>query len=1079
MAKKNLFDFNFSTDLPDQNKIPINESSQDRTVKEILIKDIKNSQEYLIITGFTSLSQLIDVFGANDYPDLIKLRVSIGFDPDERISKRLAHYSLTTEIKNFWIKQNVSIRLCGPIINLIDKIEKGKYEFRVKDKLHAKLYVGKEAAILGSSNFSKSGTIKQAEANIRVTTLLDTREKEQYDEIKKLAEYYYSLSEDYNDTLINLLRTLLKEATWEEALARALNEILESPWMKDYPVLYNALQNHQLWPSQKIGLAKAMKIIQDQGRVLIADPTGSGKTKLAVTLAYTLFHWLWENGLKDRSTALTICPKQVIDNWEKEQTPFKVQSKVVSMGKLSQGNEKTIKLLQKEIEGKDILIVDEAHNFLSPYSIRSRSINPKAATHIILSTATPINKKPDDLLRLIELLDIDNLSDDDLKEYRALKRNRGKQFNKTQLDNLKTYINQFIVRRTKKELNRMIKREPEQYKNRNDHPCRYPTTLPETYDTGETTDDKKIALSIRDLALELKGINYLQKWKIPSYYNSEIERKRYIDQRFTSATALAAFMVRSCLRSSNCALIEYLHGTERANQKYQLNALKQPTGNIIDSVEKCKKAFSNLKFPTEFVTKGIEWITNQNLYEEVCIKEIEIYSRISELALTLSGARETTKATTLLKVMNEYGKILAFDSKIITLDYIKSLVLKENPEAIVLVASGTNERNKNLVKEYFSLQTKNKDPLIALCSDAMAEGINLPDAKALVLLDMPSVLRLIEQRIGRLERMDSEHDEIHILWPADSEEFSLKGDKRIVDILLMAENLIGINVDIPREVYDRHLKGVNSTKDIIERYKEYEESDDEWEGVKDNTQSLFNLMEGPDALITPEDYKIFLGVDASVKTAISFIETEKTFNFFAFRGDAARSPKWLFIDERNNSYTDFSDIADKLKEYLKGQTIIRRKWSEVNADTEIKKILKKLRSKEKFLLPHKKKRALEVGKRILNELLNSVNIKDKRRYVIEKLLSLYEVDVETDEWIDYNHFAELWLSILLPALDKRRNERVQKRRIITLSDLKLKDIQLDEKELNRIFENCQYAATLDQLIAACIIGLPSDQKSIT
>src|SRR5262249_27827803 len=162
----------------------------------------------------------------------------------------------------------------------------------------------------------------------------------------------------------------------------------------------------------KIGISRAMKIIQDQGRVLVADPTGSGKTKFATALAYTMFHWLWENGRKDRSNALIICPKQVMDNWEKEQEHFKLYNKIESMGRLSLGSDKNQRVLQKAIQNSDILVIDEAHNYLHPMSNRSKAINPKGSSHVILSTATPINKKVDDLLRLIELLDIDNLSDE-------------------------------------------------------------------------------------------------------------------------------------------------------------------------------------------------------------------------------------------------------------------------------------------------------------------------------------------------------------------------------------------------------------------------------------------------------------------------------------------------------------------------------------------------------------------------------------------------------------------------------------------------------------------------------------------
>src|SRR5690606_23029838 len=453
-------------------------------------------------------------------------------------------------------------------LNIIEKINDGTFEFKAKDRMHTKIYVGDQTAILGYSNFSKSGTISQTEANIRVESSSSQKEKEQYLDIKRIAEYYYQVAEDYNNHLIELFSKLFKDATWEEALARAIAEILESKWMKDYPVLYQALITHNLWPSQKMGIARAMKIIQDQGRVLVADPTGSGKTKFATALAYTLFHWLWENGRKDRSNAVIICPKPVIENWEREQEHFALYNKIESMGRLSLGLDKNQRILQKAIQSSDILVIDEAHNYLHPNSKRSKAIVPKGSSHVILSTATPINKKIDDLLRLIELLDIDNLSDEDLNTYFELRKNRRKGIDKKHLEQLKRYVNQFIVRRTKKELNRMIDRAPQFYKNRLGHTCRYPKTNSVVYETGETTSDKKIAQEILALTLQLKGVHYLQTIKIPNYLKNDEEKLTYINQRFTSATALAAYMIRVKLRSSHCALHEYLYGTKAANDAF-------------------------------------------------------------------------------------------------------------------------------------------------------------------------------------------------------------------------------------------------------------------------------------------------------------------------------------------------------------------------------------------------------------------------------------------------------------------------------------------------------------------------------
>src|SRR5205085_8970887 len=137
-------------------------------------------------------------------------------------------------------------------------------------------------------------------------------------------------------------------------------------------------------------------------------------------------------------------------------------------------------------------------------------------------------------------------------------------------------------------------------------------------------------------------------------------------------------------------------------------------------------------------------------------EEIAAYEHISSLVDKLSGMREATKATTLINKATDHGKILCFDSTVITLEYLQKLIDEAHTGLKTIVATGQSLTNKNAVMDALALGSSNVEPLIALCSDAMSEGINLQHARALVLLDMPSVLRIIEQRIGRIDRMDSD-----------------------------------------------------------------------------------------------------------------------------------------------------------------------------------------------------------------------------------------------------------------------------------------------------------------------------------
>ncbi len=126
----------------------------------------------------------------------------------------------------------------------------------------------------------------------------------------------------------------------------------------------------------------------------------------------------------------------------------------------------------------------------------------------------------------------------------------------------------------------------------------------------------------------------------------------------------------------------------------------------------------------------------------------------------------------LVQISREHEFILAFDSTVITLYYLRHLFSQKYENQNVLVATG-NEKDKDShkVMQTFHLNSASKGKFIGLCSDKMSESIDLQKASCVMLLDMPSVLRVVEQRIGRADRMDSPHEEIAIYWPKDSEEF--------------------------------------------------------------------------------------------------------------------------------------------------------------------------------------------------------------------------------------------------------------------------------------------------------------------
>jgi hypothetical protein len=155
------------------------------------------------------------------------------------------------------------------------------------------MYRTESAATIGSSNYSRSGLVEQIEANVRFTA---KSEPDRFQEAAAFAEHIWEQGQDYTERLLELLRQLLSAVTWQEALGRACAELLEGQWARMYQpfLLGDALK---LWPAQIQGLAQAMWVLENVGSVLVADATGSGKTRLGVHLIAAALHRLvWGGG---------------------------------------------------------------------------------------------------------------------------------------------------------------------------------------------------------------------------------------------------------------------------------------------------------------------------------------------------------------------------------------------------------------------------------------------------------------------------------------------------------------------------------------------------------------------------------------------------------------------------------------------------------------------------------------------------------------------------------------------------------------------------------------------------------------
>lgn len=1059
-----------SRNWPPPERFPLNVGG--RRVSEQVFADLEASQNPLIVAGYSSIDYLVD-FAAKLSAREGNLRLLVGTEPfpGYRTSYSTAT-PFTKEVEAYWLERGISLRASAKVVQTIALLKEGRIEARYlgsRDaRLHAKIYAADAAITIGSSNFTQSGLSRQIEANVRLTP----KDKGRFEEARTIAENLWQSGDPFNAELLALLERLLKVVTWKEALARASAELLEGEWAREYLKAQTFIGDLPLWPSQEQGIAEAMWVLQNVGSVLVADATGSGKTRLGAHLLRAVVDRIWSRGRVRKALAVVIAPPAVNKNWLKAATEAGVPLTVKSHGKLSHASKQPDDDVTDAVRRAQVLAVDEAHNFLNPKSQRTRAILGNMADHAILFTATPINRGTVDLLRLADMLGADNLAESTVKALAPLFRRPklDRTLTEAELENLRRELQRFTVRRTKKSLNAMVDAAPEKYRDSAGRQCRYPEHRAQIYLLGEPEADREIARQIREESLKLRGAAFLLgEIVMPEVLLQESwTEETYIDRRLKSAARLSSYLVMATLRSSRAALMEHIAGTSAALSRFGLadDAKRQGTG---DQLQKLRD--SGGKPPKSQLTAPLpDWLTDPAAHREACASDIAAYLRILELADQMSDHREREKVRLLMRLVRKHEIILAFDSRPITLSLLQTHLAEYSTETEVILATGERQASKRIVEERLRPGAERR-PLIALCSDSMSEGVNLQLAAAVVHLDLPSVVRIAEQRVGRVDRMDSPHTSIEAWWPQDAPELALRSDERFIERYDTVQALLGSNLPLP----DGYRSAPSERVEVVsadEAIATFEEEQNRWDGLGDVFAPVRDLVSGADALIDRQLYEGYRNVSTRVLARVSLVKADSPWGFVCFTGSGVGAPRWVFVtDTKSVPLVDLAAIAPEIRMRL-GPDSADLPLSD-DAMRWLERVLTIVQQQEISLLPRRKQLALREMKIVLREYAKGPFPSEDSRKTLDVLLTVLDREND-DEWYDWDAIAETWLDIIRPVW----YERLSKRKRFGL--LLLKNIRKDllgesRIPLEKIVEHFRVLPTLPPLdvrVAACILGVP-------
>lgn len=192
--------------------------------------------------------------------------------------------------------------------------------------------------------------------------------------------------------------------------------------------------------------------------------------------------------------------------------------------------------------------------------------------------------------------------------------------------------------------------------------------------------------------------------------------------------------------------------------------------------------------------------------------DLELLTRIRDAAAKVTP-KKNTKLARLVSLLAEMGvsrdgneRVVIFSERIATLDLLRSqlssaLGLKAQ-EVEVFHGTLDDLTQQRLVKAFGSEKSAVR---ILLASDAASEGINLHHfCHRLIHFDLPWSLITLEQRNGRIDRFGQAHvPELHYLLsrPSNGE---LRGDLRVLDVLIQKEEAAHKNLGDARWLLNLH-----------------------------------------------------------------------------------------------------------------------------------------------------------------------------------------------------------------------------------------------------------------------------------
>ena len=774
-----------------------------------------NTQFFDVLVGYFRTSGFFKMKDA--LKDVETIRILVGLEVDrftvkiideakneiayERRTEKEGKDIITADIRREFVEAPVEESVESGVRTFIEWLKSGKLQMRLYTEapLHAKVYIMRKdpsksdvkgSVITGSSNFSAAGLSNNLEFNVEL------RDDDDVIFAEKKFEELWAKSVDIKDTYLDAAENktwLRDDITPYELYLKTLYEFFKEEINADKDKLGNDIMPDDFMRLQYQidAVVQAKKTLEAHGGVFISDVVGLGKTFICAMLARTL-----KKGKK-----LIICPPVIVDYWKQVLLDFDVSATVESLGKLDH-------LLEKGVDDYSYVFVDEAHRFRNDgtesYSKLHEICNGKK---VILISATPINNYAKDIqsqLYLFEpkyestIVGVNNLENFFRKLNKA-----ANQFDKDSPEHLAQ------LRANSEEIRNKILRQVMIRRTRGEIKTYYGDDL------------EKQGLSFPKLGSPQQILYTFDKETDEAFTETINAIKTFKYSRYQALAYLKDPGKYSRLVAGSIQVGGFMKGILVKRLESSFYAFKMTLDRFVESYEKFIDMFNHGEVWISKKVDVYDLIDSGNTAKLLQLEEDEdamhfkskefqtrfirdLQDDLATLRYLQSIWATVTTDPKLDQFMHELSdnpklsgekKIIFTESKE-TADYLRKALRAVYGDRVISYSGSSKSGLKESIEDSFNPKYKDKSNNkydVLITTDVLAEGINLHRANVLINYDLPWNPTRIMQRVGRINRVGTEHNEIFVFnfFPTSQSNAHLSLEARVLEKLQAFHDTLG------------------------------------------------------------------------------------------------------------------------------------------------------------------------------------------------------------------------------------------------------------------------------------------------